>query len=222
MSPSALRGPVRPDGDRAGDARTVRRPHGGARRHSGAGGPGVPAVREMARPERFELPTPWFVAKYSIQLSYGRVRERDYRGSPARGRVRSVSPACLPPRYGGSAHRPLIPFIAGGRVRQRPRGARRCVMRRDTPAAKPSLEAGARWRPDQQLPLTRRSMSGGFDSAVISGTRASVRGDYEARSGVSRNDCGPVSRSRRSGSIAREIVTSRRRRGCRAGRRRAP
>ena len=27
----------------------------------------------MARPERFELPTPWFVARYSIQLSYGRV-----------------------------------------------------------------------------------------------------------------------------------------------------
>ena len=26
----------------------------------------------MARPERFELPTPWFVARYSIQLSYGR------------------------------------------------------------------------------------------------------------------------------------------------------
>ena len=37
----------------------------------------------MARPERFELPTAWFVARYSIQLSYGRViivswrRERD-------------------------------------------------------------------------------------------------------------------------------------------------
>ena len=29
---------------------------------------------EMARPERFELPTAWFVARYSIQLSYGRVR----------------------------------------------------------------------------------------------------------------------------------------------------
>ncbi len=28
---------------------------------------------KLARPERFELPTPWFVAKYSIQLSYGRV-----------------------------------------------------------------------------------------------------------------------------------------------------
>ena len=25
----------------------------------------------MARPERFELPTPWFEAKCSIQLSYG-------------------------------------------------------------------------------------------------------------------------------------------------------
>gem|GEM_PF-2341797 len=28
----------------------------------------------MARPKRFELLTPWFVAKYSIQLSYGRVK----------------------------------------------------------------------------------------------------------------------------------------------------
>jgi hypothetical protein len=27
----------------------------------------------MARPERFELPTSWFVARRSIQLSYGRV-----------------------------------------------------------------------------------------------------------------------------------------------------
>jgi hypothetical protein len=28
---------------------------------------------QMARPERFELPTSWFVAMHSIQLSYGRV-----------------------------------------------------------------------------------------------------------------------------------------------------
>ena len=28
----------------------------------------------MARPERFELPTLWFEARCSIQLSYGRVR----------------------------------------------------------------------------------------------------------------------------------------------------
>ncbi len=27
---------------------------------------------KMARPERFELPTTWFEARYSIQLSYGR------------------------------------------------------------------------------------------------------------------------------------------------------
>jgi hypothetical protein len=27
----------------------------------------------MARPERFELPTLWFEARCSIQLSYGRV-----------------------------------------------------------------------------------------------------------------------------------------------------
>ena len=34
----------------------------------------------LARPERFERPTPWFVAKYSIQLSYGRaVRVVHYR-----------------------------------------------------------------------------------------------------------------------------------------------
>ena len=28
---------------------------------------------QLARPERFELPTFWFVASHSIQLSYGRV-----------------------------------------------------------------------------------------------------------------------------------------------------
>ena len=31
----------------------------------------------MVRPERFERPTPWFVAKYSIQLSYGRTNIKD-------------------------------------------------------------------------------------------------------------------------------------------------
>ncbi len=28
---------------------------------------------KVARPERFELPTNWFEASYSIQLSYGRL-----------------------------------------------------------------------------------------------------------------------------------------------------
>ena len=32
----------------------------------------------MVRPERFELPTAWFVARYSIQLSYGRIRKAVY------------------------------------------------------------------------------------------------------------------------------------------------
>ncbi len=31
---------------------------------------------DMARPARFERATAWFVARYSIQLSYGRVRGR--------------------------------------------------------------------------------------------------------------------------------------------------
>jgi hypothetical protein len=30
-------------------------------------------LNPLVRPERFERPTPWFVAKYSIQLSYGRL-----------------------------------------------------------------------------------------------------------------------------------------------------
>lgn len=33
---------------------------------------------EVARPERFELPTLWFVARYSIQLSYGRAEVANY------------------------------------------------------------------------------------------------------------------------------------------------
>jgi hypothetical protein len=33
---------------------------------------GAPKSLNLARPERFELPTSWFVAMRSIQLSYGR------------------------------------------------------------------------------------------------------------------------------------------------------
>ena len=38
---------------------------------------------EMARPERFELPTKWFEATYSIQLSYGRVSTSEADEEPA-------------------------------------------------------------------------------------------------------------------------------------------
>jgi hypothetical protein len=40
---------------------------------SGSKGPAQASPYLLARPKRFELLTPWFVAKYSIQLSYGRV-----------------------------------------------------------------------------------------------------------------------------------------------------
>ena len=43
----------------------------------------------LARPERFELPTPWFVARYSIQLSYGRADlEKAERGLSAGNRLK--------------------------------------------------------------------------------------------------------------------------------------
>ncbi len=35
-----------------------------------------PFLVHMARPVRFERTTAWFVARYSIQLSYGRVGAR--------------------------------------------------------------------------------------------------------------------------------------------------
>ena len=46
----------------------------------------------MARPERFELPTTWFVARYSIQLSYGRAGAAYYRGAPPARQAVGVKP----------------------------------------------------------------------------------------------------------------------------------
>ena len=47
----------------------------------------IARLRKMARPERFELPTKWFEATYSIQLSYGRAGAAVYRKvrPPAKG-----------------------------------------------------------------------------------------------------------------------------------------
>ena len=49
-----------------------------------------PFFHSLARPERFELPTSWFVAMHSIQLSYGRVFST--------GRVRFRPPSPGPAR----------------------------------------------------------------------------------------------------------------------------
>ena len=50
--------------------------NGGTQRKRGLAAPSSFAPKSLfclARPERFELPTTWFVARYSIQLSYGRL-----------------------------------------------------------------------------------------------------------------------------------------------------
>jgi hypothetical protein len=47
----------------------------------------------VVRPERFELPTSWFVARRSIQLSYGRTCKPNT-GNPERAELRMASKAC--------------------------------------------------------------------------------------------------------------------------------
>ena len=50
----------------------------------------------VVRPERFELPTPWFVAKYSIQMSYGRLRGPDYTEETGEDKIGKHAAAGLP------------------------------------------------------------------------------------------------------------------------------
>ena len=68
-------------------------------------------LREMARPERFELPTPWFVAKYSIQLSYGRAVKTFEQAEPKRLTKRENSQSVVA----------ASPALAGARMVQQGR-----------------------------------------------------------------------------------------------------
>ncbi len=52
----------------------------------------------LARPERFELPTAWFVARYSIQLSYGRTLKLFLLSLPER----LLGTSCASPLWGSS------------------------------------------------------------------------------------------------------------------------
>jgi hypothetical protein len=83
----------------------------------------------LARPERFELPTPWFVARYSIQLSYGRVIQAAQSGA----------------RYAARA-----PFTKEPRILGADRGS---VQTRSPPAAAVNAKSGL--AVDRQLTIER-------------------------------------------------------------------
>ncbi len=60
--------------------------------------------RHLARPARFERATAWFVARYSIQLSYGRVVEAAYYRDPdSVSQGLAVNLAAAPRRDTGAA-----------------------------------------------------------------------------------------------------------------------
>jgi hypothetical protein len=94
----------------------------------------------MARPKRFELLTPWFVAKYSIQLSYGRLRVQNYTTKNCnpvylyggeRG-IRTLDTGLSPyASLAGKCLRPLGQLSARGRndTRLRPKNQTKLVIR---------------------------------------------------------------------------------------------
>lgn len=79
---------ARRDRHRAARARGVIRQAGGAKK-SCRRFRRQPSEK-VARPERFELPTAWFVARYSIQLSYGRAARMEIMRDPVSVRQRSA------------------------------------------------------------------------------------------------------------------------------------
>ena len=114
-------------------------------------------IETLARPERFELPTAWFVARYSIQLSYGRAEKGAKYRAAARRMSTGPSPAGGP---GGRSGAPsgrrektknadrsgnLRLVGHGGRLRlARPRGG----VRRGVPGVRHRADRCRGTRPD--------------------------------------------------------------------------
>ena len=46
-----------------------------------------PSINRLVRLAGFEPTTPWFVAKYSIQLSYSRTQKRNYSKASEKGKT---------------------------------------------------------------------------------------------------------------------------------------
>src|SRR5690606_7332500 len=87
---------------------------------------------KLARPERFELPTTWFEARYSIQLSYGRgwltpslPRDAAAPGGPNDRAIISQKVGA-----GGLDSPPCRQDARAGASRQRQPGDRRALPRR--------------------------------------------------------------------------------------------
>ena len=79
----------------------------------------------MARPERFELPTNWFEASYSIQLSYGRITQKNFiqplKALLSDWRSQLLYPTKLRPPWMVEVPKMQEQFLAGRVTRQIPK-----------------------------------------------------------------------------------------------------
>ena len=165
----------------------------------------------MARPERFELPTAWFVARYSIQLSYGRA-EKGAKYPAASMRVSTGARPRRPPERQPSAPprcaAGLPPRFTGKRKTSDADGSR---DPREGPPGRASLGGGRRARPrprrgpDPQRggrAQLRRYLSPPRHPASVAGAavagRAGLRGGGPGRGGRVR---GHRIRGRRPGRL---------------------
>ena len=108
----------------------------------------LPFFKKMVRPERFELPTTWFVARYSIQLSYGRIVRRLY-STEGREKTRRNNRLIYFSLYGGKGLPPVPNSLNGHHmptILHKEHGGERGIRTLDTLLAYTPL-AGVRLRP---------------------------------------------------------------------------